>query len=88
MQDQRFDMPVSVALGRSGNTVYKVERVAQAADILLNRWPFATGKSHVAARKACLAALEGIKEASVARAAFVKAATDADILRENDHGRG
>ncbi|RUX91139.1 MULTISPECIES: DUF982 domain-containing protein [unclassified Mesorhizobium] len=87
MQDPRFAMPVSVALGRSGNVIYKVERVAQAADILLNRWPVATGKSHVAARKACLAVLEGIKEASVARAAFVKAATDADILRENDYGR-
>lgn len=81
MQDKRFDMPVSVALGRSGNTIYKVERVAQAADVLLNRWPAVTGKSHVAARRACLAVLDGIKEASVARAAFVKAAADADILR-------
>ncbi|AGB43383.1 DUF982 domain-containing protein [Mesorhizobium sp. M7A.F.Ca.US.014.04.1.1] len=88
MQDKRFDMPVSVALGRSGNTIYKVERVAQAADVLLNRWPAVTGKSHVAARRACLAVLDGIKEASVARAAFVKAAADADILREDDYGRG
>nr|WP_292696855.1 DUF982 domain-containing protein [Mesorhizobium sp.] len=37
-------MPVSVALGRSGNII-KVEPVAQAADILINRWPVATGKA-------------------------------------------
>ena len=70
MQDQRFDEPVRVALGRSRNTIYKVERVAQAADILINRWPVKTGRYHVAARKACLGALEGLKEARYARAAF------------------
>ncbi|WP_245262535.1 DUF982 domain-containing protein [Mesorhizobium sp. LSJC269B00] len=42
MQDQHFDEPVRVALGRSRNTIYKVERVAQAADILMNRWPAKT----------------------------------------------
>ncbi|MBZ9857397.1 DUF982 domain-containing protein [Mesorhizobium sp. CA13] len=46
-----------VALGRSRNTVYTMDRVAQAADILLNRWPATTGKKHVAARKACLGVL-------------------------------
>ncbi|WP_246676217.1 MULTISPECIES: DUF982 domain-containing protein [unclassified Mesorhizobium] len=34
-----------------------MDRVAQAADILLNRWPATTGKKHVAARKACLGVL-------------------------------
>nr|WP_292696833.1 hypothetical protein [Mesorhizobium sp.] len=32
--------------------------------------------------------MEGVKEASAARAAFVKAAADADILREDNYGRG
>ena len=85
MQDQHFDEPVRVALGRSRNTIYKVERVAQAADILINRWPVKTGRYHVAARKACLGALEGLKEARYARAAFVNAAIEADILVERDH---
>lgn len=49
MQDQHFDEPVRVALGGSRNTIYKVERVAQAADILMNRWPAKTGRYHVAA---------------------------------------
>ncbi|ESX20177.1 hypothetical protein X747_29105 [Mesorhizobium sp. LNJC384A00] len=84
MQDQRFEKPVHVALGRSRNTVHTVDRVAQAADILLNRWPAITGKKHVAARKACLGVLEGLKEARDARKAFVEAAKEADILVERD----
>ena len=82
VQDQRFDEPVRIALGRSGNTIFNVERVAQAADILMNRWPVATGQRHMVARKACLAVLEGKKEASVARAAFINAAIEANILVE------
>ncbi|ESZ38890.1 DUF982 domain-containing protein [Mesorhizobium sp. L2C066B000] len=77
MQDQHFDEPVRVALGRSRNKIYKVERVAQAADILMNRWPVKTGGYHVAARKACLGVLEGLQEARYARAAFVNAAIEA-----------
>ncbi|MCV3206136.1 DUF982 domain-containing protein [Mesorhizobium sp. YC-39] len=84
MQDQRFDEPVQIALGKSGSTTFRVERVAQAADILLNRWPAVTGTRHMAARKACLAALEGVKEARFARAAFINAAIEADILVERD----
>jgi ElaB/YqjD/DUF883 family membrane-anchored ribosome-binding protein len=84
VQDQRFEEPVRVALGRSRNTVYTVERVAQAADILLNRWPTKAGTKHVAARKACLGVLEGLKEARHAREAFVEAAKEADILVERD----
>ncbi|MBZ9775255.1 DUF982 domain-containing protein [Mesorhizobium sp. CO1-1-8] len=81
MQDQRFDEPVRIALGRSRNSI-NVERVAQAADILLNRWPVATGQKHMVARKVCLAVLEGKKEVSAARAAFINAAIEADILVE------
>ncbi|TIR24290.1 MAG: DUF982 domain-containing protein [Mesorhizobium sp.] len=80
MQDQRSDTPVRVALGKSGNTIYTVDRVAQAADILLNRWPTPTGKKHTAARKACLSVLQGLREVQHARKAFVEAAAEADIL--------
>ncbi|MGQ2906725.1 MAG: DUF982 domain-containing protein [Aliihoeflea sp.] len=53
----------------------------QAADILLNRWPGDRGaRKHLAARKACIAVLEGIKEARAARLAFEAAAKEADIL--------
>jgi hypothetical protein len=80
VRDQRFDEPVRIVLGRSG--IFNVERVAQAADILMNRWPVVTGQRHMVARKACLAVLEGKREASVARAAFINAAIEADILVE------
>ncbi|MER9202683.1 DUF982 domain-containing protein [Mesorhizobium sp. M0145] len=56
-----------------------MERVAQAADILLNRWPTTTSKKHVAAQKACLGALKGLKKAHLARKAFVEVAKEADI---------
>ncbi|MBZ9675722.1 DUF982 domain-containing protein [Mesorhizobium sp. ES1-1] len=82
MKDQQFDEPVKVALGRAGRRVFNVERVAQAADILMNRWPVATGQRHTVARKACLAVLEGRRDAWVARAAFLEAAIEADILVE------
>jgi hypothetical protein len=83
VQDQHFDEPVRIALGRTGRTVFNVDRVAQAADILMNRWPVATGQRHTVARKACLAVLEGKREAWVARAAFLDAAIEADILVES-----
>ncbi|MES0101047.1 DUF982 domain-containing protein [Mesorhizobium sp. M0019] len=60
-------------------TLPTVERVAQAADILLNRWPTTTSKKHVAAQKACLGALKGLKKAHLARKAFVEVAKEADI---------
>jgi hypothetical protein len=86
VQDQHFDEPVRVSLGKAG-TIHSVERVAQAADILLHRWPASTGRMHIAARKACLAVLEGLKDAHVARAAFINAAIEADILVEREPGR-
>jgi hypothetical protein len=76
MQDQHFDRPV-----RPRNTIYVVERVAQAADILLNRWPAHTGRKHMAARRVCLNVLSGQEDAASARKAFVAAADEADILR-------
>ncbi|ESZ22830.1 DUF982 domain-containing protein [Mesorhizobium sp. L2C084A000] len=51
---------------------------------MLNRWPAITGQKHVAARRACLGVLEGLKETRDARKAFVEAAKEADILVERD----
>lgn len=79
--DQRFDQPVRVALGPSGSITYTVDRVEQAADILLNRWPVDAGRKHLAARRACLDVLQGLKDAKAARMAFAAAAREADILR-------
>jgi hypothetical protein len=84
VQDQRFETPVRVALGKSGHTIYTVDRVAQAADILLNRWLASPGKKHTAARKACLSVLQRLGAVRHARKAFDEAAAEAGILVEHD----
>ncbi|CDX18547.1 conserved hypothetical protein [Mesorhizobium plurifarium] len=84
MQDQRFETPSACRARQSGHTIYTVDRVAQAADILLNRWLASPGKKHTAARKACLNVLQGLGAVRHARKAFVEAAAEAGILVEHD----
>jgi len=62
----------------------KIGDVERGAEWLLNRWPeaFSQTLAHRAAQIACLDALEGRLDASYARAAFVVAAREADILAE------
>lgn len=77
----RFDRPVRVMVEQRGNIADNVTTTAQAADILLHRWPGDPGaKKHLAARKACIAVLEGLKDARAARLAFEAAAAEANIL--------
>ena len=81
MDEGRFDRPVRVFVEKRGNIADTVTSTVQAAEILLNRWPGDPGaRKHLAARKACIAVLEGIKEARAARLAFEAAAKEADIL--------
>lgn len=77
----RFDRTVRVMVEQRGNIADNVTTTAQAADILLHRWPGDPGaKKHLAARKACIAVLEGLKDAQAARLAFEAAAAEANIL--------
>jgi hypothetical protein len=65
----------------SDSTRRTVTSVEEAARLLLEAWPveLAASKKHLAARKACLAALDEPSPASAAkaRAAFLKAAEEA-----------
>jgi hypothetical protein len=80
MPDHWFSPPVRVEFGRTGQSV-SVTSAEKAAELLLDeRWPKIDTRRHVAARKACLAVLEGIKEARHARKPFEDAAREADIL--------
>lgn len=81
MADKPFDEPVAIAVS-TGTSVH-VASARKAAEVLLNEWPgdSATAK-HIAARKSCLAVLEGTRKAIVARRAFAAAAEEAGILRE------
>ena len=77
--DKKFKSPVYI-LG-TGGYLAGVNTVAQAADLLLNRWPGSQSrKAHYAAREACLRTLQGLDDASKARAALEAAAKDAGVL--------
>ncbi|MDI6028763.1 DUF982 domain-containing protein [Corticibacterium sp. UT-5YL-CI-8] len=79
MDDGWFDEPVSV-MPEGPSRVRVVSSAREAAECLLFRWPSTGGKSHLAARKACLAVLEGQKKSIIARRAFAKAAEDEGVL--------
>ncbi|WP_394893626.1 DUF982 domain-containing protein [Mesorhizobium sp. AaZ16] len=66
--------------------VQHIGSARKAAEWLLNEWPteIDTAKQR-AARKACLEAFEGQREAAAARKAFRKAAEEAGILIGDDN---
>ncbi|NGN45317.1 DUF982 domain-containing protein [Mesorhizobium sp. CGMCC 1.15528] len=80
--DVRFDSPVSIALGPSKNVMVNVVSASEAAEILFTRWPARRGRRHLEARKAAMAALEGLQQPAAFRHAFVEAAREAEILIE------
>ena len=51
----------------------------EAADVLLNHWPFDGGEKHLLARKACLDALAGLVPADLSRKAFIEACDEAGM---------
>jgi len=77
--DKPFDRPVFVR--RKDGYLEVVTSVAKAADLLLNKWPGSQSrKAHIAARQACLRALQGVEDASKARDALETAAKDVKAL--------
>lgn len=76
----QFDQAVTVETAKLGKHLV-VTDVRRAAEILIDEWPAAKpGSKHLAARKACLAVLEGHRKAIFARRAFEAAAAEVDIL--------
>lgn len=81
MEDQPFDSPVLILTGRHLSVKKKVETVLEAAECLSHNWPEgAAGAKHLAAREACVVALEGLTDARTVREAFEAAADEAGIL--------
>lgn len=77
----RFDRTVPVQV--TPNRIRMVGSAKEAAETLLYRWPGTIDtRKHLAARKACLAVLEGVGEARKARAAFEAAAKEAGIFAD------
>ena len=75
-----FDHPVAIMAGRHSWTRQDITSTRQAAEYLLYKWPEQRGSKHLAARKACMAVLDGLKDVRTARKAFAAAAAEADIL--------
>lgn len=57
-----------------------ISSTAEAARVLLEEWPVESGKALKRAKAACLAVLAGKKGPFVAREAFLKAASEANIF--------
>jgi hypothetical protein len=75
----QWDEPISFETEKLG--VYlTISSTAEAARVLLDHWPMDRGKAFKAAKAACLLVLEGKLEPQAARAAFVKAAKEADVF--------
>ncbi|MHB2265020.1 DUF982 domain-containing protein [Aliihoeflea sp. PC F10.4] len=80
-EEKPFDQPVRVFADAKGGVAKILTTTAQAAQFLLDDWPANNDtRKHLAARKACIAVLEGIKDARAARKAFEAAADEANIL--------
>jgi len=73
----RFAQPVVVSL--DGSEVV-VESVAQARDVLIERWPGERGPRHRDALDACLKVLDGHRSTEDAQTAFLAAAKEAKLL--------
>ncbi len=59
---------------------WTVTSTAEAARVLLDRWPLHEGRAYTRAKAACLAVLAGNADPAEARAAFLKAAEEADVF--------
>lgn len=78
MTASRWSNPIEIELGSIGQARI-VATAYDAADCLLNKWPSEGGPAHLAARKACIDALDGKKPPDHARNAFINACKEADI---------
>ncbi|THF58710.1 DUF982 domain-containing protein [Ollibium composti] len=79
MRDVPFEKPLTIETARVGRYL-TITRVGQAADFLMNQWPGKEGSKHRKALRAVLDVLEQGRDASIARAALIAAAEDADVF--------
>lgn len=70
--------PVTVRAAGAGDNI-TITTTAQAAQILLNRWPTRRGKTLEKAKVVCIQVIEGTNKPEKARKAFVKAARKAGL---------
>lgn len=79
MENNRFEIPVTVKSGETGATQL-LRSVRETSDYLMNAWPGKKSPKHRAALQACHDALSGDKPAMNARRAFIAAAREVNVF--------
>jgi hypothetical protein len=79
MQDNRFEVPVTVRSGTAGETRL-LRSVEDASDFLMKGWSGKRSPKHRAALQACHDALAGDKPAMNARRTFIAAVREVDLF--------
>lgn len=80
MSGDLWDKPIELMIDNSDH-FRSVGNTRDAMACLMTSWPTKGGKSFSAARRACLAALDGRAGSAKAKVAFIRAAEEAGILR-------
>ncbi|MCJ8520471.1 hypothetical protein ABID21_003666 [Pseudorhizobium tarimense] len=81
MQTTIWDSQIEI-ICQGGDHFKSVRTPRDAITCLTNNWPAPHSRSYAAAKRACMRALVGEVPASVAEAAFIKAAEEAGILKQ------
>lgn len=83
MTEGWFSKPVPVSVGIIGD-VRHVSSARQAVDLLTGNWRDEGSIKHRAAKRECLAAMNGHAASETARQAFIEAAREARVLINDD----
>ncbi|MBY5682670.1 DUF982 domain-containing protein [Rhizobium leguminosarum] len=80
MNDDLWDKPIELMIENSDH-FRSIRGTRDAMACLMTSWPTKGGKAFSAARRACLAAIDGKVASEEAKLAFIRAAEEAGILR-------
>ena len=83
MKEGWFSMPVPVSVGIIGD-VRHISSARQALVLLTGNWRDEGSAKHRAAKRECLAAINGDATGETARQAFIAAAREARVLVKED----
>lgn len=83
MDPKRWDCAIEIQVGRTPQFRVIGDTLTAAAWLVANprvtHWRVRGGRAHLAARRACLAVLDGDHPPEFARLAFIQAAVEAEI---------
>ncbi len=80
MQIGAWSEPVLIRIGGPGGATDNVDSALEAIQVLVHQWPVHGGALHAEALAICFDVVDGNPDIEAARAAFIAAAEEADIL--------